>query len=74
MKQVENVWLMSVTQHIQAACGLPVNGDLTVLFEDNAACVTQMKEGFIKSDWTKHRPPKFFSFSKELEKDKEINI
>ena len=33
-----------------------------------------MKEGFIKSDHTKHIPPKFFSFSQELENDKEINI
>ena len=44
------------------------------MFEDNAACVAQMKEGFIKSDRTKHIPPKFFSFSQELEKDKKINI
>ena len=33
-----------------------------------------MKEGFIKSDRTKHIFPKFFSFSQELDKDKEINI
>ena len=33
-----------------------------------------MKEGFIKSDRTKHIPSKFFSFSQELEKNKEINI
>ena len=70
----ECVWLRSVTQHIQETCGLPVNRDPTVLFEDNAACVAQMKEGFIKSDRTKHIPPKFFSFSQELEKDKKINI
>ena len=52
----ECVRLRSVTQHIQATCGLPVNRDSTVLFEDNAACVAQMKEGFIKSDRTKHIP------------------
>ena len=63
-----------MTQHIQATCGLPVNRDPTVLFEDNVACVAQMKEGFIKSDQTKHIPPMFFSFSQELEKDKKINI
>ena len=33
-----------------------------------------MKEWFIKSDRTKHIPPKFFSFSQELKKDKKINI
>ena len=63
-----------MTQHIQTTCGLPVDRDSTVLFEDDAACVAQMKEGFIKSDRTKHIPPKFFSFSQELEKNKEINI
>jgi len=48
----ECVWLMSVTQHIQTTCGLAINRDPTVLFEDNIACVAQMKEGFIKSDRT----------------------
>ena len=38
----EYVWLKSITQHIQATCGLPV--------EDNVACVVQMKEEYIKSD------------------------
>jgi len=52
---------------------LPINRDLTILFEDNVARITQMKEGYIKSDRTKHIPPKF-SFSQKLEKDKEINI
>ena len=33
-----------------------------------------MKKGFIKSDRSKHIPPKFFSFSQELEKDKKIDI
>ena len=70
----ECVWLRSVTQHIQATCGLPVNRDPTVLFEDNVVCVIQMKEEFIKSDRTKYIPPKFFSFSQELEMDKKINI
>jgi len=66
--------LRSVTQHIQVTCELPVNRDPTVLFEDNVACVAQLKEGFIKSDRTKHIFPKFFSFSQELDKNKEINI
>jgi len=33
-----------------------------------------MKEGFIKTDQTKHIPLKFFSFSQELKKDEKINI
>ena len=67
-------WLRSITQHIQETSGLPVKKDATILFEDNAACVTQMKEGYIKSDRTKHIPPKFFSFTQELERNKEIDI
>ena len=35
----ECVWLRSVTQHIQATCELSVDRDLTVLFENNDACV-----------------------------------
>ena len=44
------------------------------MYEDNAACVAQIKEGYIKSDRTKHIPPKFFSFTQELEKSKDIDI
>jgi len=70
----ECVWLSTITQHVQTTCGLPVDRDPTILFKDNVACVTQMKEEFIKSDRIKHIPSKFFSFSQELENDKEINI
>ena len=63
-----------MTQHIQATSGLPVNESPTILYEDNAACVAQIKEGYIKSDRTKHIPPKFFSFTQELEKRKDIDI
>ena len=56
----ECVWLRSMTQHIRATSGLPTIEDPITLYEDNAACVAQMKEGFIKSDRTKHIPQKFF--------------
>jgi len=49
-------WLRSVLRHIQGASGLKVDKNSTILYEDNAACVTQMKEGYIKSDRTKHIP------------------
>ncbi|CAJ2637280.1 unnamed protein product [Trifolium pratense] len=67
-------WLRSVTQHIQGMSGLPTDKNPTILYEDNAACVTQMKEGYVKSDRTKHIPPKFFSFTQELERNKEVDI
>jgi len=50
-------WLRSVLRHIQGVSGLTVDENPTILYEDNAACVTQMKEGYIKSDRTKHIPP-----------------
>lgn len=70
----ECVWLRSMTQHIRTTSGLPAIQNPITLYEDNAACVAQMKEGFIKSDRTKHIPPKFFSFTQELEKNNVINI
>lgn len=45
----EYVWLRSMTQYIQKICGLPINRDPTVLFEDNIAFITQIKEGYSKS-------------------------
>ncbi|GKB52412.1 hypothetical protein Tco_0903165 [Tanacetum coccineum] len=33
----------------------------TVVHEDNAACIAQLKDGYIKDDRTKHILPKFFS-------------
>ncbi|KAK9930897.1 hypothetical protein M0R45_018201 [Rubus argutus] len=32
----------------------------TSIYEDNAACIEQMKQGFIKGDNTKHIAPKYF--------------
>ena len=52
----------------------PINEGPTILYEDNAACVAQIKEGYTKSDRTKHIPPKFFSYTQELEKNKDIDI
>ena len=47
-------------QHIQETCGLPfIRGNATVLCEDNATCIAQIKEGFIKGDRTKHISLKF---------------
>ena len=45
----------------------------TILYEDNAACIAQLKGGYIKGDRAKHISPKFF-FTHDLEKKGEINI
>ena len=51
----ECVWLRSVIQHIRESCGLSsIKNKPTVLYEDNAACIAQVKGGYIKGDRTKH--------------------
>ena len=45
----------------------------TVLYKENIACIAQVKQGYIKGDRTKHISPKFF-FTRDLQKDGEINI
>ena len=32
----------------------------TIIYEDNIACITQVSEGYIKGDKTKHLSPKLF--------------
>ena len=70
----ECVWLRSVIHHIQTTCHLSLGKMVpTILYEDNTACITQLKEGYIKGDRTKHISPKFF-FTRDLQKDGEINV
>jgi len=45
----------------------------TIIYEDNAACVTQMQTGYIKSNITKHIAPKLF-YPHKLQQSGEINI
>jgi len=57
----EFVWLRSVIQHIRENCGLSsIKNSRTILYKDNAACITQIRGGYIKGDTTKHIAPKFF--------------
>ena len=70
----ECVWLRSVIHHIQNACGLPLITSIpTTIYEDNATCIEQIKEGYIKGDITKHISPKFL-FTHELQKSHEIKV
>ncbi|KAK2376223.1 putative mitochondrial protein [Trifolium repens] len=70
----ECVWLRSMIQHIQKNCSLS-SGKMqtTIIYEDNSACIAQLKEGYIKGDRTKHISPKFF-FTHDLQKNGEISI
>ena len=70
----ECVWLRSMIQHILESCGLPsIKNKPTVLYEDNAACIAQVKGGYIKGDQTKHISPKLF-YTHELHNNGEISV
>uniref|UniRef100_A0A2N9G9W6 Reverse transcriptase Ty1/copia-type domain-containing protein n=2 Tax=Fagus sylvatica TaxID=28930 RepID=A0A2N9G9W6_FAGSY len=70
----ECVWLRSVIQHIREKCGLSsIKDNPTILYEDNAACITQIRGGYIKGDRIKHISPKFF-YTHELQKSGDINV
>ncbi|KAM6544156.1 hypothetical protein CsatB_028208 [Cannabis sativa] len=70
----ECVWLRSMTQHIRGTCGLTSNKEVpTILYEDNAACIAQLKGGYIKGDRTKHISPKFF-FTHNLQENGDIDV
>ena len=59
----ECIWRISMIQHIQESCELSsIKGDPTILFEDNVACIVQIKEWYIKGDRIKHILPKCFTF------------
>ena len=68
------VWLRFMTQHIRVDCGMSEGKDApTIMYEDNAACIAQLKDGYIKGDMTKHIRPKFF-FTHELQKAGEVQV
>ena len=70
----ECVWLRSMIQHIRKSCGLSsIKNKPTVLYEDNVACLAQVKGGYIKRDQNKHISPKFF-YNHELHYSSEINV
>ncbi|KAJ9561443.1 hypothetical protein OSB04_006603 [Centaurea solstitialis] len=70
----ECVWLRNVIQHIRGSCGIITDKEPpTILYEDNAACIAQLKEGYIKGDRTNHILPKFF-FTHDLQKSGDIIV
>ena len=70
----ECVWLRSMTQHIRSDCGMSVGADApAMMYENNVACIAQLKDGYIKGDRTKHILPKFF-FTHELQKAGEVQV
>ena len=70
----ECIWLRSVIQHIREDCGISTGKEApTVMYEDNAACIAQLKDGYIKGDRTKHILPKFF-FTHDLQKNGDVQV
>jgi hypothetical protein len=63
-----------MTQYIHGSCGFSSNrGTPTILYEDNIACMAQLKGGCIKEDGTKHISPKFV-FTHDLDKCGDGNV
>ena len=57
----ECIWLRSTIQHIRKPYGLSsIKSDPIILFEDNVACIAQIKGSYIKEDRTKHILPNSF--------------
>ena len=72
----ELVWLRNMTGHNLRESGLAVGKEKeesTIIYEDNAACIAQLKDGYVKGDRTKHILPKFF-FTHDLQKAKEVQV
>ncbi|XP_050374598.1 uncharacterized protein LOC126792160 [Argentina anserina] len=62
----ECIWLRVIITHIRDASGLSsTTVEPTCLYEDNVACIEQMKLGYIKGNNTKHISPKFFYSQKQ---------
>ena len=70
----ECIWLRYVIHHIQSTCRISSSSDIpTVIYENNVACITQLRGEYIQGDKTKHISPKFFCIH-ELQQNKKINI
>jgi hypothetical protein len=50
-----------------------IKGSPTILYEDNVACITQIRGDYIKGDRTKHISPKFF-YTHELQNSSDIDV
>lgn len=44
-----------------------------IIYEDNTACIAQIRGRYIKRDRTKHISPKFF-YTHELQQEKKIDV
>jgi len=70
---LECVWLRHMIKHIQKSCGFNIADTPTIIYEDNAACGTQMQTCYVKNNLTKHIAPKYF-YPHDLQKLGEVKI
>ena len=61
----ECVWFRRIIEFVREALGIDRPTKPITIYEDNKACVTQVQQGYIKTDRSKHIDPKFF-FMHEL--------
>ena len=59
---------------IMEQCGLTQDNKPIVIFENNAACIAQVEEGFIKSNRVKHISPQIFGFTQDLIQSGQIEV
>jgi hypothetical protein len=62
-----------VINHIQVSCGIELIGSPIIIYEANAACITQMQSCYVKSNVTKHITHKLF-YPHEIQVNGEISI
>jgi hypothetical protein len=65
--------LHRVINHIQVSCGIEPIRSPTIIYEDNATCITRMQSGYVKNNVTKRITPKLF-YPHELQVNGEISI
>ena len=49
------------------------NSSPTIIYEDNATCIAQVRGRYIKGDKTKHISPKFF-YTHELQESQQVDV
>lgn len=61
-----------MSHHIRESRKIITKKEPSKVFEDNLACITQLKEGYTKSNRAKSIP--FFLYTRELEKNNEVDL
>lgn len=63
-----------MVQAISKQCKVNTSVKATIIFEENAALMAQVAQGFIKVDRVKHISPTLFSFMQDLVETNQVII